>query len=295
MLNAALIGFNILLYTFQNLFFKMFADRYPGKSKYVSYVYCVVCGLVSGFVSLAFGGFSFDFNPLTLLFGVLNSITAPLYYLALSLASQNGPYSIVMVFNIAGGISIPVLVSAIAFGEYPSVWKLLCFLVIFVAGYFVTKRPNESAQIKNKKVFFASLVFLGVVNGCYGGLINLQRGFAGESQNDEMLIYTFLISAVFSLIFLFFRNGKEAPRLFVQTKGSAAFMIAAAISAAFAVNMLVIMAGFINVNLLWTFNNSGVLVVSVLASAIFFKEKMSLQNIIGCVVVAAALVVVSMV
>lgn len=292
MLNVLLIGTNILLYMLQNLLFKMYADRYPGKAKYSSFVYSVLCGIILAVVSLVFGGFNLEFNPLTLLLGILNALTFLCYYLTIDLAAKNGPYSIVMLFTVAGGISIPVLFSFLAFGDTPSVWKLLCFAVIFAAGYFVTKKPAEEG-IKNKKKFFFFATALAVFNGLYGGFINLQKGFLGESQNDEMLIYTFVGASIFSFIFLVFKNRSETPKLFVQTKASAIFLICAAISSSMAINMLVLISSFIDVNLLWTYNNSGVLVLSVIASAIIFKEKITYYNAIACAVIAVVLVLIN--
>ena len=294
MLNVLLIGTNILLYTLQTLLFKMYADRYTGDKKYTSFVYSVICGALAALVSLAFGGFSFEFNLTTFIFGLLNAITFPFYYLAIERASEYGPYSIVMVFSIAGGIAVPTLISFLAFGETVSVYKLISFAVIFVAGYFVTKRPGASTKINNKGKFFLYAGLLVIANGLYGGLINLQHGFTGEAQKDEMLIYTFGITSIINLIFLFAKNGKKTPRLFCIPRVSLIFLICAVLCSALAVNMLVLIASFVDVNLLWTFNNSGVLVFSVIASAIFFKERLSLSNIIGCTVIAVALVFVSM-
>jgi drug/metabolite transporter (DMT)-like permease len=200
-----------------------------------------------------------------------------------------------MVFSIAGGISIPVLTSFIALGETPSVWKLLCFAVIFIGAYFVTRKPSEIGGIKNKKIFFFSVFSLAVVNGIYGGLINLQQAYTGEGQKDEMLTYTFLIAGIFSFIFLLIKKKGEAFKSFKQTRSSFLFMLGAALSSGFAINMLIIIAKYIDVNLLWTFNNSGVLVLSVIASAIIFKEKLTATNIAACAVIALTLVAVSLV
>jgi drug/metabolite transporter (DMT)-like permease len=271
----------------------MYADRYPGEGKNTSFAYSSVAGIVAAVISFLIGGAKFEFNYITLILGCINALTFFVYYLALYNSSKEGPYSIVMVFSIAGGISIPVLTSMIAFGEVPSLLKVLCFIVIFISCYFVSKREDEKTEIKNKKKFFVYTFLLAFVNGAYGGLINLQQGYTGESQKDEMLIYTFLFSAIISFVFILLKNEKKPFSVYKQTKGSLIFMIAAALTAALAVNMLVLIAAYIDVNLLWTFNNSGVLVFSVIASAIFFKEKMSVKNIIGCIVIAAALVAVS--
>ena len=296
MLNASLILLNILLYTMQTLFFKMYADRYPGKARHASYVYLSVGGIFAAFVSYAVNGFNFEFNTLTFIFGVIEAAVFFLYYYSFNLASGSGPYSIVMLFSVVGGMCIPILTSFIAFGEAPSVWQILCYLVVFCASWFVVKKPEENEnKVKTKKGFFIAVSVVGFVNGLFGGIINLQHAYTGASQKDEMLIYTYLLTALFSLFFLVFQNKKEIGPVFKQTRGSFLFMVLAAVVAASAVNMLVFIAEFINVNLLWTFNSSGVLVFSVIASAIIFKEKMSRQNIIACAVIAVMLVVISVV
>ena len=48
--------------------------------------------------------------------------------------------------------------------------------------------------------------------------------------------------------------------------------------------------GLIDLAVLYTFYCSGVLMLSVLFSALFFKEKLSAKNIIGCVVMSIALI-----
>ena len=70
-------------------------------------------------------------------------------------------------------------------------------------------------------------------------------------------------------------------------------MISAASVAATAVNILLIITEYIDITLLWTFCNSGVVVLSLIASAIFFKEKLSKLNLVGCAVIVATLVLIS--
>ena len=238
MVNVLLILLNIMLYTLQTLLFKMFADRYPGKPHNTTFVYLSLAGVVCALVSFAVGGFRFEFNPLTLLLGVLNSVTFFLYYIFLFYASGEGPYSIVMTFSTAGAITIPVFVSLFAFGDVPTVWKVLVLLVILVSAYFVSKKPDEKGEIKNKKKFFLFSFGVALVNGMFCGLINLQQAYTGAGQKEEMLIYTFLLASVFSLSYLFIKGGRSAASDFRQTKGSLAFMLFASLSAAFAVNLL---------------------------------------------------------
>ena len=283
----------ILLYTLQTLLFKMYADRYPGNEKYTTFVYVSVCGLVASVISFAVGGFSYEFNLTTFILGSINAGMYFLYYLFIYHASKNGPYSVVMIFSIIGGISLPVISDMITLDKIPSVWKVICLLVIFAAAYLVNKRDGESGGVKNKKVFFLSCFGLLIANGAYGSLLNIQQTYTNPSQNDEMLIYSAFFAALFSLIFVIAKNGRGTLGAFKQTKSSLAFMISAASVAATAVNILLIITKYIDITLLWTFCNSGVVVLSLIASAIFFKEKLSKLNLVGCTVIVATLILIS--
>ena len=293
MLNISLIMLCIILYTLQTLLFKMYADRYPGNGKYTTFVYMSVCGFIISFISFAVGGFSYEFNLTTFILGSINAILYFLYYLFIYVASKNGPYSMVMIFSVIGGISLPVVTDMITLGKFPSVWKVICLLVIFAAAYLVNKRDGEESSVKNKKLFFFSCFGLLIANGAYGALINLQQTYTDPSQNDEMLIYTSLFASIFSLVFVIAKNGKASAVAYKQTKSSLAFMISAAAVAATAVNILLIITEYIDITLLWTFCNSGVIVLSLIASAIFFKEKLSRLNLLGSAIIVVTLVLIS--
>ena len=65
--------------------------------------------------------------------------------------------------------------------------------------------------------------------------------------------------------------------------------------AALAINLLVIILEIIeSPTLLYTFDNAGVMLMSVLLSAIVFKEKLSKVNVIGCVIMCIGLVCMSL-
>ena len=49
----------------------------------------------------------------------------------------------------------------------------------------------------------------------------------------------------------------------------------------------------IDTTLVYTFDNAGVLLLSAVASAIFFKEKLSRSNVIGCIIMSLGLICMS--
>ena len=56
----------------------------------------------------------------------------------------------------------------------------------------------------------------------------------------------------------------------------------------------ILLIPFFDTTILYTLDNSSVLIMSVLCSCIFFKEKLSVKNIIGISVMVAALVAMNL-
>ena len=74
---------------------------------------------------------------------------------------------------------------------------------------------------------------------------------------------------------------------------SLTFLLLTALISALAINVLVIALDGTDTTLVYTFDNAGVLLLSAVASAIFFKEKLSKLNIVGCVVMSLGLMCMS--
>lgn len=295
MTSAILIFVIILLYTLQSFLCKLYTDRYPGKSSLASSIFTVVSGCIIALISLAFAGFRLTVEPMTVFFGVLNAVILYGYNICMAKASQTGSYSILMVFMIAGGIVIPGIVAFFAFGDALSVWQILSMLVIFVSVYLVSyKKDENAAQVSGGKamklIFFLSCFGLALTNGLYGTLLDVQQRVTGVEQKGTMLITTFVSAVLISSVGMLMRERRGFFRAFRQTGSSLFFLVLCSICAGLAINLLVLALPLINVTVLYTFDNSGVMLLSVLASCIFFKEKLSPLNTIGCITMCAGLV-----
>lgn len=290
-MSTILICFLILLYTFQSFFGRKYTENYPGDPNDASDVLTVVYGLVVTVISLIFSGFVFEFNVITLLFGIANAVALVGYNAFLVKASQTGSYSIMMVFNLSGGIVIPAVVS-VFFGDKLSIIQILSILLIFVSVYMLSKKEED---VKNSAIFFVFCAMLAVCNGTYGALLNAQQQTTSVAQKEEMVIYTFLISSMVSLVTLIVKRKKGTLKAFKQTKRSFLHLIACAFVAALAINLLVIILEIIeSPTLLYTFDNAGVMLMSFLISAIIFKEKISKINVIGCILMCVGLITMSL-
>ena len=110
-----------------------------------------------------------------------------------------------------------------------------------------------------------------------------------ETESAEMIVCTFLSSAVFAFALLMIQAGKSALPSFRQNTKSAIFVTAASVSAAAAVNLLMYALSLVNVAVLYAMDNGGVLLVSVLWSVVILKEKIGRNKIIGLVLALIAI------
>ncbi len=151
-MNAVFIAIMTLLYTMQSFLCRRYSEHYPGKANMASPVFTTFSGGIVALISFTFTGFSFSASPLTILLGLLNAVVLFGYNTCLIKAAQNGPYSILMVFLVAGGIILPSLVSIFAFQEILSAGKIFSILVILIAAYMISRKKEETAFTQKKHV-----------------------------------------------------------------------------------------------------------------------------------------------
>ena len=288
MIAYILLCFMILLYTLQSLFTRKYADHYPGDSSVVSSVFTVFSGLTVVVVSLVMCRFSFVASWETVLFGVTNGAALVLYNTAFIKSSQTGPYSILMVFSIAGGILIPTLVGVAAFGDAITIVRVICMAVVLLSVPLVCVKDGETMR---KKGFWLACALLALGNGLYGTMLDVQQRITGVEQKEEMVAITFLVAMTASAMVLLCRQKRKFFGVMKQTKVSAVYLILASLTVAAAIHLLTAMINLMDLALLYTFDNSGVLIFSVLCSWAFFKEKLSVKNVVGCATMCIALTV----
>ena len=279
----------ILLYTCQSGFANMFQRNYPGDKRYASQVYSVFYGVIVSLATLIFAGFSVHPSMTTVMLGVLNGAVLVTYNAMLIKASAAGPFSIVMIFNLSGGILIPMFQSIIEDPTQLSALQYGAIALMLVSFVFLNLEDKKSGETAVSAKFLLYALLLGLANGIYGTLLNVQKTLMNESENAEMIVCTFLSSAVFAFVLLLIQAGKSALPGFRQNTKSAIFVTAASVSAAAAVNLLMYALGLVNVAVLYAMDNGGVLLVSVLWSVVILKEKIGRNKIIGLVLATIAI------
>ena len=281
-----LMGVVVLLYTAQSFLTRLFSEAYPGHPRHASPVFSTVSGLTVVVVSLFMCGFHFAASPTTWLLGILNGFALLLYNTTIIKASQTGPYSVLMVFSIAGGIIIPAVVAAIAFGDALTPLKIICILAVLVSVYLIS---DKDARTEKKRGFWLAVSLLAIGNGTFGALLDVQQRITSVGEKEEMVAITFAVCSICSLAMLLIEQKKNFPCVMKQSRRSLVLLAVASLVVAGAIHILTIVIGKIDLAVLYTFYNSAVLMLSVLCSYLFLKEKLSPKNIIGCVLMSVAL------
>ena len=283
----------IILYTFQNFFCKKFSLTYGGDSHNTTPVFTVIGGLVVVIVTFFFAGCKFSAQPTTIILGLINAAALYFYNDFLLKGSLCGPYSVLTVFAVFGGITLPAAVNWIGFDKITT-GPAMCFMaIIMIAVYLMSNKPkDENTDVTNKisPKFLLFSVGMFVTNGSYSSILTAQQSLTGKSEKEELIIVTFAVGALASLVKMIV--GKTNVVKAMRMSGKAATNLAIyALSAAFAINSLVIMElTDINIGVLLAVQNAGVMLTSVIFSMIFFKEKMTKMNIVGSIIMAIGLV-----
>jgi len=291
-MSIILIAVMVLLYTFQSSFCTLYAKHYPGEKQNSSPVYSVFYGCIVAIATFLLSGFSFAPSVQTVIIGCLNGAVLVLYNTMLIKASSNGPFSVTMIFNLCGGILLPLFASVFVDGENLSVWQYASIAVMLVSFVFLNMEDKKSGE-KVSLTFLLQCLVLGTANGFYGTFLNTQKKLTDSSEDPEMIVMTFGVSALLAFLLLLLRTGKGSVAAFRQTKKSMFACLCASVSAASAVNLLMLCLDRMNAAVLYSLNNGGVLIISVLWAAVILREKIGKKKIIGLIMAIAAVFALS--
>ncbi|MBQ9805368.1 MAG: hypothetical protein IJW49_02510 [Clostridia bacterium] len=282
----------IIVCTGQSLFCRLYSNHYPGDPDASSSVFSMISGFVVLLVALIMCGFDFAPKPMTLLIGFLNGIALIVYNAMMVKASNKGPFSVQMVCALAGGILVPAFINLARGTEKLSLLQWIAVAIVIVSIVMISLKKDDQ-KITNFS-FFIFCAGLFLFNGLYGALLNVQQEETGVGDKEEMIVITYGVAVLVSLIEALIKRRKKFASDFRQTKKSALFLLICALATATSVNLLVALIDMMpDTTVLYTFDNAGVLLFSVISACIFFREKLSALNAVGCLTLGAGLIMIS--
>lgn len=291
----------ITISTCQSLACNQYGKYYRGdplKKPYVfSVLYGGVCIIFTFIFTACTGGIPLTISLPTVVLGLVNGIVLTIYNHFFLKASATGPYSIVIIFMLSGGLAIPILWSVIIDGNVLNIMQWIAFVLTLIS-VFILNIPRKGEQVSVRFLVYCTL--LGIANGIYGILINSQQAMSDNMENAAMIMLTFGTCAVLSFFIMILPvKGKSVPShdakqcLFIFCRRSFVWGLASALCASISVNILMWILSKINVAVVYAFVNGGVLLVSSLISLIFLGEKRTFTKVVGIILSAVAIVMLS--
>lgn len=284
--------FCVLCYTGQNFFNKLYAIRYTGPSTAATPVFSAIYGLLTGFATWAYNGFRFQPGAATLALGLLCGGMLFLFNLSLINASRSGPYAFQSIMMLFGNTLLPLLFSVLWWGDRLTALQITGIVVMLLSFVIFNLKGLHFAGLKKGYFLWVGLLFLS--NGCYGILMDSQQRVMGKTQRSEMIITTFLISALISLIYLALTQGKQAPKAFRMGGKNWACALCSSICAALAINLLMLALRLVPASILFTVNNGGVLILCALLGTLVFHEKLEKNMVAGLAVAVLSLAILGL-
>lgn len=283
----------ILAYTGQSFFGKLYSISYTGNPLAATPVFSTLYGLIVGISTLAFGaGFHFSASPLTWVLAIINAFVLFIYNLSLVNASRTGPYTLQNLMTYSGSVLMSLAFSTLYWGEKLSVYQLIGIGVMILS--FALINLDNTTFVVHKKSYYLWISLLFISNGTYCIFLDTQQKLMQQTQRNEMIIITFLGSAVISLVYLLCTQKKSSFKAFCMGKKPMIFSVLSSISAALAIYMLMLLLSMMNAPILLTVQNGCILTLIILLGHIVLHEKITRRMIAGIALCIVSLLLLSM-
>lgn len=226
---------------------------------------------------------------MTLALGVASGVMLFIFNLSLINASRSGPYAFQSIMMLFGNTLLPMLFSVLWWGDHLTELQLVGIVVMMLSFVIFNLKGLQFDGLKNG--YFLWVVLLFISNGVYGILLDSQQRLMHQTQRNEMIITTFLVSALISLIYLIIIQGKLAPKAFCMGAKNWIFALLSSICAALAVNILMLALQLVPASILYTVDNGGVLILCALLGAVVLHEKLEKHMTAGLAVAVVSLII----
>ena len=277
----------VLFATGQSLFCRMYPSAQNGRG---AVQFSVLYAFLAGVCTLAIGGFRYAPSGTTLLLGALNAVMLLTYNIAMVHAGNLGSFAFLMIGVLSGGILVPMAYDLLFLGTRLNAWQIAAVAMMLVS-FVMMNRDGLSGKKSGAYLAWVGVLFL--VNGLYGTLMGLQQNAMEFTQRSEMIVTTYLGTAVIGTLFSLVRERGEFFRGFRMSGRAAAFLGASALCCTGSVNLLLYAMKLVRLTVLNVTVNGGVLVISAGLAYFVFREKMTAWKIAGIGLAAVSVILLS--
>ena len=292
-MTALMVALLVFLFSLQALFLRLFSEKYDNPdSTLTSTVFSVSYGVFAAVATLALAGFRFSPSPVTLRLGALNALMLLAYTTSMIRAGRCGSYSFQMISVLFGGILVPMFYGALVLGEALTALQIIAVVLMLVS--FVLMNMKGLTLKGSSKEFLLWCLMLFLSNGFYGVFMNLQQLRMNGAERNEMIILTFSGMAFLYAVIQLFRNPKALKAGFRMSKKPLVCLLLCCFAATTAVHMMLYVLTLIDETVLYTIENGGVLVLSVIYSRVLFHERLNRTQLAGIALAAISIIMLSL-
>lgn len=291
-MTVLLVAVMTVLFSLQSLFCKLYSQKSDGGSTAMtSTVFSITYGAFAGLVTLAVAGFRFSPSVQTLMCGLLNAVMLLIYNTAMIQASRTGSYSFQMICALFGGIVLPMLHEMLFLGGSLTVVQFSAIAVMLFSFVLLNLKGLSLKGSSGRFLFWCAALF--VSNGVYSILMNWQQQLMHGTERNEMIILTYLVMALLYAVSQAVRNRHALIQGFRMGRGKWTYLLLCCVCATLAAHLMLYLLTQVDAAVLYTIDNGGVLLLSVVYSCVLFKEKLSLPQGIGVVLAMASMIALS--
>ena len=279
-------------YAVQNFFSKLYSMSYKGPESAATPLFSVFYGLIIGTATLAYNGFSLQPDLTTLLLGIFNGGALFLFNLSYINSAKRGPYSFQSMMVAFGNIIIPLICTLTLWGEKVKIITIIGIVCMLISFALFNAKGFHFEDAKKGYWLWIILVFLA--NGLYSEFIDAQSRLEAGALRQEMIIITFLASAVISFIHLLISQRGHIGPAFHMSGKAALNMILSSCGACVAINLLMIVLTSVSSAVLFPLTGGALMIVNAFLGLIILHEKLDLFRISGILLAAVSLVIVNL-
>lgn len=259
----------------------------------------VVCIFIGFFLILAQNELSsLSLDGFGVFVTAMSGIASAAFVVSWLLSVRTGAYMMVEVFLLLGVI-VPIALCRIFFAEEIGLWQMIGIAVLLVAVYIMTAY-NSSVKGRLSVGSFLLLLLCGVSNGIADFSQKLFVKSRPEGSIAAFNFYTYVFAAVVLLVaYIVFRrvdvrSGAEIRKPMSVIKPIWYFVVIMAVCL-FANSFFKTQAAlYLDAAQLYPLNQGSSVILSLLMSAIVFKEKINAKCIVGICLSFAALLMINL-
>ena len=285
---ATLVVGEILFYTGQGFFAKLFSLTHPARASDATPGFNMIYGLLVALGTWIFTGFRLKPDTLTLVIGSVNGIALFFYNYSAIHAAQSGPYTLQSLMSGFGNILIPMAIFVFLWGDRLNAIQLTGIGLMLGAFVLFNSEGLKRLKIRQNGFFWFLMVF--VMNGVYSALNDVQQRMEAGAHRQDMIIISFLTAGLFSIAYLLLPRNTDARIALRMPSRAYLYAFLSSICAAAAINTLMAALRYVPSSLLYPMGSGSLLITGAVLSRLVLHEKLSRIQVLGITIAVIGVV-----